>query len=335
MAKRKKDALGIAPPSVPEALLSRSKARKSNRVTKEAKLVKAVELISDPVPFQPERCSESENRTAVRRSLRVPTVVQFRDTQENTWKEVTQITTVSKNGAGLILSRECPVGRLISLVMQMPTDLRLYDHYAPVYPMLGVVQNCTPATVDGKSVYHVGVAFIGKKVPSAAKADPKQCYRIVSQSKDGLWNVVESPNEFQSRKHSRLWRRFEVTISLRDHEKRTSRREQVFTRDVSLGGMAVWGPLDANIGDRVKVSSKDHDFYSMALVRNRTDHEQDETKSLVHFEFDGAEFPMSKIVMEPQRTASAEPTNEASAAEPSEQYAIAPSSAESNEVVRY
>nr|ADC36097.1 hypothetical protein [uncultured bacterium 164] len=139
-------------------------------------------------------------------------------------------------------------------------------------------------------------------MPSGANADPKQCYRITGQNQDGLWEVVETGKTFRSRKHSRLWRRFEVTINIRDERHRTSRRSQVFTRDVSPGGMCVWGPLDAEIGDRVKVASKAHDFYSMAMVRNRTDDDKDDARSLIHFEFIGAEFPVAKVAMLPENT---------------------------------
>lgn len=304
MAKRKKATPQATPAPASDTTDPKPKRRKAKREDE----VMPLELAAEPPPeppvepvSAPETASELEHRHSVRRPLRVPTVVQFKESEENTWKEMTEITTVSKTGAGLVLSRECPVGRLVSLVMQMPPDLRLYDHYAPVYPMLGVVQNCYAATVDGKHVYHVGVAFIGKKIPTKAKADPRQCYRLTRQNRDGLWEVVEAANEFQSRKHSRFWRRLEVNVALRDEKTRTSRKATVVTRDVSSGGMAVFGPLDANIGDRVKVTSKEHEFYAMARVRNRTDRE-DESQSLVHMEFDGAEFPVWKISMQPEVT---------------------------------
>ena len=242
--------------------------------------------------------SENEMRTAERTTLRVTTIVQFRNTEEDTWKEITEVTTVSKNGAGLVLSREYPVGRIVSLVMQMPLSLRMYDHDAQVYPILGVIQNCTPATINEKTVYHVGVAFIGKQVPEAFRTNPKQCYRIAGQTPEGLWAVTEAATAFKTRKYSRFWRRFEVAVSVRDPIRKTIHRDRVYTRDVSVGGMSMWGPVQANIGDRIKITSKDHDFFSLATVRNRTEFENEEN-SLVHVEFEGGKFPVSKILVKP------------------------------------
>ena len=289
MAKRKKESVphGPVPPSQKPA--SRSKKPRPEGVGA------ASALIEDTTPVQNKasNTAEWETRTFTRRPVRVPTIVHFRETEEDSWKELTQITTVTRSGAALVLSRPCPVGRLVSLVMQMPQELRAYDHNAPVYPMVGVVQNCYASTLDERPIYHVGVAFIGKDAPKEAESDPKKCYRIIDQTDDGLWEFIESDRDFQSRKNSRLWRRFKVTVSLPDEL--GGRKEQVFTREVSSGGMSVWGPLDVNVGDRVKVSCKQYDFDATALVRNRTEHESDDTKSLVHMEFEGAEFPVARI----------------------------------------
>lgn len=238
-----------------------------------------------------------EQRIEERTTLKVTTVVQFKEHVDEAWKEMLEVTTVSKNGAGLTVSRECPVGRIVSLVMQMPPELRLYDHDADFYPMLGVVQNCYKTTVNDKTVYHVGVAFIGKKMPESYKINPRQSYRISGMTDEGLWEAVEATAQFKPRKESRLWRRFEVSLSIRDQEKRTSKKETLMSRDVSRSGMSIWGKIDANVGDRIKISSKVHDFYSIAVIRNLTLNEKNESQSTISLEFVGAEFPMEKILL--------------------------------------
>lgn len=238
-----------------------------------------------------------EQRLEDRTTLKVTTVVQFKEHADDAWKEMLEVTTVSKNGAGLTVSRECPVGRIVSLVMQMPPELRLYDHDSELYPMLGVVQNCYKTTVNDKTVYHVGVAFIGKKVPESYKANPRQSYRISGMTDEGLWEAVEATAQFKPRKESRLWRRFEVSLSVRNEKNRTSKKETLMSRDVSRGGMSIWGQIDAKIGDRIKISSKVHDFYSIALVRNITRNEKNASQSIISIEFVGAEFPMEKVLL--------------------------------------
>jgi hypothetical protein len=251
--------------------------------------VSGVEPYEAPIAQDP-----NEYRAAPRASVHVKAVVQFRESEENTWKEIVDITTISKNGAALPLSNPCPIGRIVSIALQMPTELRLYDFTQDIYAMLGVVQNCSPMTIEGKTYYHVGVAFIGKKMPDSFKADPSQSYRITGRTPLGLWQVEESSRQFKSRRAARFWRRFEVALSVRDEARRETIREKAFIRDISVGGMSVWGPVNARIGDRVKVTSRDYDFYSMAIVRNRTDDPEPE-RSMVHFEFDGSEFPIEKV----------------------------------------
>lgn len=262
--------------------------------------------IEDSVVLVEQTVSEMENRQEPRMALKVATVVQFKDGDAESWKEMTEVTTVSRIGAALVVSRQVPVGRIVSLVMQMPRELRVYDLDEQVYPILGIVQNCTSAELNDRTIYHIGVAFIGKRIPAATKSNSQQCYRIVGLGEDGLWKAVAAANTFQSRKYSRFWSRFEVTVSLRDSINQITRKERVMTRDVSCGGMSVFGPLDAKVGERVKISTKDFDFYSMAVVRNRTENEEDENKSLIHFEFDGAEFPVEKVHFPAPETTSVE-----------------------------
>ncbi len=243
-----------------------------------------------------EEAPDHEERSEPRVTYQVRTVVQVREDDGEVWKEVVEIATVSKKGAGLMLSRPCQVGRIISLVMDMPKEMRAYDHFAPAYPVLGLVQNCTGTVVDGDFRYHVGVAFFGKKWPDSHRTNPKQTYRISGTSPDGLWSIVEAPSDFLHRRHSRFWHDLEVSIALRDEEQRSVDRLKLRTRDVSQGGIAVWGPLRARVGDRAKIICAEPSFFSMATVRNRTDHRTDEDRSIIHFEFDNAEFPVELIV---------------------------------------
>lgn len=260
----------------------------------------------------------SEARTAPRQKLEVAAVVQFRESSTDSWKEVVDIAVVSKNGAGITLSRPCTVGRIVSLVMKMPAELRAYDHFTPAYPVLGLVQNCTPILRDGSTAYHVGVAFFGKQIPESYRRDHSQCYRIAGRRPDGLWAVTEA-GDHHTRRHARFWRKIEVSVAVRDEERRSIRRQKLTTREVSCGGMSVWGPLEAAVGDRVKVICADPEFFSMATVRNRTENPRDESRSLIHIEFDKHEFPIDKVpAVQPAASAALDDNEEAAPDELSE-----------------
>ncbi|HMT07111.1 MAG TPA: PilZ domain-containing protein [Pyrinomonadaceae bacterium] len=240
-----------------------------------------------------------ENRRDERRSLKIKAVIQLKESDDDRHKEIVEIIEVSKTGAGFTMSREASIGRLLSLVIDMPEELRAYDKFSDIYPVLGIVQTCYATTVEDQAVYRVGVAFCGKELPEGFKADPRQCYRLVGRRDDGLWQIAEAKTEFKRRRHSRFWRQLDVAVLLRDETTRTSEKIVVSTRDISASGLSVWGELNAEVGDRVKITSAEHDFFAMATVVNKVLNEKDPARTSFHFEFEGASFPVDQIHIAP------------------------------------
>jgi len=235
-----------------------------------------------------------ENRKVDREPVQLRTIVQVKESDHESWKEVTEVRTISRNGAGFSLSRECSVGRLVTLVLPMPTELRAYDLKKELYPVLGLVQYCNAGKVDGKTVYHVGVGFIGKQVPDSFKAEPTQNYRITGMTADGLWSITESESQFHNRKQPRHYLSIAATVSLVQHVDKTSAKEETFTTNIGAGGVSVICSLDAAVGSKVKFACKEINFYAIAVVRNRK--ELEGQPPTLHLEFIDAELPMAKIL---------------------------------------
>lgn len=245
----------------------------------------------------------AEQRGASRVSTDYEALVQFRESADDVWKERTVTTTFSKNGAAVILSRELPVGRLVSTVLQLPSELRVYDHKEPIYPMLGIVQHCFKLQSGDGDKYNVGLAFIGKVFPESFKADPTQCYRLTGVREDGLWSITEAASQFQARQHSRFWRKFKVNVTVRDDATRTSSRSEVLTRDISAGGMSFSADITAKVGDRVKVVMPETEFFTLATIRNISGASGDGTETKIfHLEFDKADMPVDFILGTVTRT---------------------------------
>lgn len=222
------------------------------------------------------------------------TIVQVKEGNGETWKEVTKVTTVSRNGAGFSLPRSVTVGRLLTLVMPLDPELRAYDEDKEVYPVLGLVQYCNQGKVDGHTVFHVGVGFVGKNVPESFKADPTQSYRISGMRKDGLWEITEAESQFKNRKTPRYWISLPVTISLLQKAEQSITREETFTKNISGGGVSVACSLMAAVGDKVKFACKEIDFYAVALVRNRK--VVNNESPTLHLQFLDAELPVEKVI---------------------------------------
>lgn len=240
----------------------------------------------------------TESRRSPRLATALKTIVQVKESHDESWKEVTDVTTVSMNGAGFTLTRKCEVGRLVSLVLPMPDEFRAYNKTDELYPVLGLVQHCNPVTIDGETFYHIGVGFVGKEVPASFKEDPKQNYRFCGMSEDGLWRITEANSSFKARKNARFWKSLEITISQMKKGKGESGKETAHTKDISASGISIPCSLDVAIGERVKVASKEHDFYAIAEVRNRKESKQKDQPPTLHLQFIDQEFPMTKILFE-------------------------------------
>jgi hypothetical protein len=236
----------------------------------------------------------SDHRIAGRTPVELRTVVRIVESSGETWKEFADVKSVSRNGAGFSLTRPCEVGRLITMVMPLDPQLRAYDHNKELYPVMGIIQYCNAAEVNGDTIYHIGVGFIGKSVPESFKQDPMQNYRIAGMTKEGLWQVVEARSQFKKRKDPRYWISLNIAITLMRQADRSVIKEETCTRNISASGLSLATRLDAAVGDKVKIACRELDFYAVALVRNVNTRKSGEPT--LHVEFVESQFPIDKLI---------------------------------------
>lgn len=241
--------------------------------------------------------SNGDGRISPRLSTDLKTIVQVKESPNDSWKEVTAVSTVSKNGAGFTLSRRVEVGRLVSLVLPMPLEFRAYDENAELYPVLGLVQHVTESNIDGKVTYQVGVGFVGKEMPESFKNDPTQSYRFSGVAENGLWTITEANSTFKPRKNPRFWRSIELTISQLKRGRDDAAKATARSKDISASGLSVACDLEVEVGEKVKIACAAYDFYSIAEVRNRKV-SKDGRETTLHLQFIDEEFPMNKLLFE-------------------------------------
>lgn len=235
-----------------------------------------------------------DDRRVSRLSTNLKTIVQVKESADESWKEVTTVSTVSKNGAGFTLTRKVDVGRLVSLVLPMPEEFRAYDMNAELYPVLGLVQHVTESNLNGETLFQVGVGFVGKEIPESFKVDPKQSYRFSGVAANGLWTITEANTQFKKRKNPRFWRAIDFSISQLKRGREEAIRVNAKSKDISASGFSVMCDLDVEIGEKVKVASRSYDFYSIAEIRNRKI-SKDGRETTLHLQFIDEEFPMHKL----------------------------------------
>lgn len=237
--------------------------------------------------------SEAELRKDIRLATELERMVYGHDETDGPWKEITTVLNISRSGAGFTLSRPCVVGRLVRLTVPMASDLHaLADPDSPA-SAVGLVQYCHASEAAKGVSYHVGVAFVGEKFPTSHLDDPGQSYRITGRDESGMWSITEADSEFTSRTAPRFGVHLDVTVSLLKRYRRTVRyKEDTITYNVSLNGACVACGLAVEIDDRVKFASKQHNFYSLAVVRNRS---RRMGRPAVHLEFLDDKYPVEKL----------------------------------------
>ena len=235
---------------------------------------------------------KDDRRRLSRNYVALPAVVKGRESKDDFWKEKTEIVTVSRLGASFNLDHECKVGRILSLIVKMPENLRCYDQDKNLYRVWGLVQHCSP--ISQASQFLVGIAFIGKFAPKSYLDDPLRTYRIVGMDEDGFWNVGATKAPFVSRAHHRFPCALGVKIAVVDVDGTESQIDfDAVTENISAGGASVFSNLRVETGDAVNFRCESNGFTSLAVVRNRQKREGD--RVTIHVEFSGDEFPIMDL----------------------------------------
>src|SRR5919106_2613869 len=144
--------------------------------------------------------SEERNwkRIRERLALHLPVRVRVRETPDFEWSEMTRLINVTPFGAGFTLRRPTEKGRLLHMTIPMPRQLRVFDHVEEQYRVWAIVRYLkSESTADG-IVFHLGVAFIGKRPPSSYETEPWKRYEITASSIDALTKVEEALTPFPS-----------------------------------------------------------------------------------------------------------------------------------------
>lgn len=239
-------------------------------------------------------CVELPKQGAGVTSMSLHAVVKAKDKDDQHWKEIANLISVSATGSSFNLPRSCEVGTLVSLVIPLPAHLRCFDHDKEFYRVWGLVQHCESVTADDPAIFHIGVAFIGKDPPRSYRTDPQQHYRISGVDDEGMWSVAEAKTPFKKRSDVRFWKPVELYLALIDTRDGSTGGQRTVAENVSRSGAAVFTTLNVGIGDRVKFISAEYDFSGLAVVCNKQVGDDDRTR--LHLRFVKARFPVETLM---------------------------------------
>jgi PilZ domain len=230
-------------------------------------------------------------RIRERLPLTLPVRVRGRDTPNFEWSEVTRLTNVTPFGAGFTLRHPTEKGRLLHMTIPMPRQLRVYDHVEDQYKIWAIVRYIKTSIVENKTVFDVGVAFIGKRPPKSYEKEPWKRYDITHSTFQAAKSADEILIPFADQ---RAYTRHNIAVDMRieivDEKGNLIEQEQTVTENISAKGATLFTTLEIPSGRFIRLTSEQYRITVHAAIRSRSKGADGVPR--IHVEFVDKEWPL-------------------------------------------
>ena len=241
--------------------------------------------------------SEQRNwkRIRDRLALSLPVRVSCRETPDYEWMEITRLRNVTPFGAAFTLKRPTERGRILHMTIPMPRQLRVFDHAEDQYRVFALVRYMKPEYADESvrsPVFHIGVAFIGKRPPASYEAEPWKRYDISTSALEAL-AIPEEIVPIQTsdqRVHTRHNIAVDVLVELVNEQGELAESERTVTENISPKGATIFTTLQIPIGRFIRVTSDHFQISTFAAIRGRSTGGDGIPR--IHVEFIDKEWPL-------------------------------------------
>lgn len=239
--------------------------------------------------------SEQRNwkRIRERLALHLPVRVQGRETPDFEWTEITRLTNVTPFGAGFPLKRPTEKGRLLYMTIPMPRQLRVFDHVEDQYRIWAVVRYVKGRIADNRTVFEIGVAFIGKRPPASFEKEPWKRYDISTnafQALAGADDILKPLASSDQRAQTRHNIAVEMRLEIVDVSGEVVATEHTVTEDISTRGATIFTTLQIPTGRFVRLTNERHSITAHAAIRSRSTGVDGIPR--IHVEFIDKEWPL-------------------------------------------
>jgi hypothetical protein len=239
--------------------------------------------------------SEERNwkRIRERLALHLPVRVQGRDSSDFAWTEMTRLADVTPFGAGFTLKRLTEKGRLLHMTIPMPRQLRVFDYIEDQYRIWAVVRYTKAKPSDTGMMFHVGVAFIGKRPPKSYETEPWKRYDIAANAYQALAapeDILKPLPTVDQRTYTRHKIAVDMRIEVVDPSGEIVKSEQTVTEDISTRGASIFTTLEIPIGRFIRLTSEQQGVMAHAAIRSRSIGMDGVPR--IHVEFIDREWPL-------------------------------------------
>jgi hypothetical protein len=219
--------------------------------------------------------------------------VRGRETPTFEWTEVTRLSNVTPFGAGFTLRHPTEKGRLLHMTIPMPRQLRVFDHVEDQYRIWAVVRYIKASIVEKKTVFDVGVAFIGKRAPTSYENEPWKRYDIATTT----FQALAAPEDILtplSTEDQREYTRHNIAVDMRleivDTNGEVIQTEHTVTENISTKGATLFTTLEIPLGRFVRLSSDQYNITAHAAIRSVSKGADGVPR--IHVEFIDKEWPL-------------------------------------------
>ena len=239
--------------------------------------------------------SEERNwkRIRERLALHLPVRVQGRETPDFQWTEMTRLINVTPFGAGFTLKRPTEKGRLLFMTIPMPRQLRVFDHVEDQYRIWAIVRHMKAKQVQNRTMFDIGVAFIGKRAPESYMKEPWKRYEISTTGFQEVPKGEEMVRVFPS-KDERDQTRHNIPVDMRveimNENGAVIESEHTVTENISTRGATLFTTLQVQPGRFIRVTSEQHAIAAYAAIRARSTGADGVAR--IHVEFVDKEWPL-------------------------------------------
>jgi hypothetical protein len=200
---------------------------------------------------------------------------------------------VTPFGAGFTLRHPTEKGRLLHMTIPMPRQLRVFDHVEDQYRIWAVVRYIRTSVVEKKTVFDVGVAFIGKRAPASYENEPWKRYDIATSTFQALSAPEDMLTPFFTQ-DQRAYTRHNIAVDMRleivDPNGEVIQTEHTVTENISTKGATLFTTLEIPLGRFVRLSSDQYNITAHAAIRSVSTGADGVPR--IHVEFIDKEWPL-------------------------------------------
>jgi hypothetical protein len=232
-------------------------------------------------------------RIRERLALHLPVRIRCRETPDFEWTEVTRLINVTPFGAGFTLNRPTEKGRLLHMTIPMPRQLRVFDHVEDQYRVWAIVRYMKVSTSDKRTVFDVGVAFIGKRAPASYETEPWKRYDIstnVFQASVAPEDILTPIPSTDQRTHTRHNIAVDMRVEALNVSGEVIESEDTVTEHISGKGATLFTTLQTQPGRFIRLTSDQQGITAHAAIRSRTTGADGIPR--IHVEFVDKEWPL-------------------------------------------